>query len=227
MIAVAGAAAGAALIASALWPAAEIALAQAALRGGDRVSHALAVGRTVERIAPAAMLLVLVLRLLSGASRRRTGSRARFRAIAFLVLTFALGPGLLVNGLLKSLSHRPRPLHTAQVMGAGDDYRPFYAFDGGCRRNCSFSSGETAGAFWMVAPALLTPPQVRPAAVAAGLAFGTIAGAMRIAAGAHFLSDVAFSALAALLLILAAYRILRIRDDPQRADALRPPRAEL
>ena len=227
MIAVAGAAAGAALIASALWPAAEIALAQAALRGGDRVSHALAVGRTVERIAPAAMLLALVLRLLSEASLCRAQSRARFRATAFLALTFALGPGLVVNGLLKSVSHRPRPLHTAQVMGAGDDYRPFYAFDGACRRNCSFSSGETAGAFWMVAPALLTPPQVRPAAVAAGLAFGAIAGAIRIAAGAHFLSDVAFSALAALLLILAAYRILHIGDDPQRADALRPPRAEL
>ncbi len=215
------------LIGSALWPAAEIALAQLALRGGDRVAQALAVARSIERITPAAMLLTLALQLLRDASRCRAQSRARFRAIAFLALTFALGPGLVVNGLLKSVSHRPRPLHTAQVMGVGDDYRPFYAFDGACRRNCSFSSGETAGAFWMVAPALLTPPQVRPAAVAAGLAFGAIAGAIRIAAGAHFLSDVAFSALAALLLILVAYRILRIGDDPPRADALRPPRAEL
>ena len=144
-----------------------------------------------------------------------------------LFLTFALGPGLLVNGLLKAHSHRPRPLHTQEVVDSGDAYRPFYAFDGACARNCSFSSGETAAAFWTVAPALLAPPAVRLLAVSAALIFGVAVGAARMMAGAHYLSDVAFSALAVLTLIVGIRRSLRICDFSGGRDALRAARRRL
>lgn len=154
-------------------------------------------------------LLVFALMTKGFAAARHIDARRQFaKSAAFLILTFALGPGLLVNGLLKSSSHRPRPLHTLEVVGNGDPYRPFYAFDGACLRNCSFSSGETAAAFWTVAPALLAPQAMVFPAVGCALLFGTLAGAMRMLVGAHFLSDAAFSALAMLALIAMAGRLL-------------------
>lgn len=137
--------------------------------------------------------------------------------IAILLLTFALGPGLLVNGILKTQSHRPRPIHTIEVSGAGQGYRPFYAFDGDCLRNCSFSSGEAAAAFWTVTPALLVSPGLQLPFVAGALVFGGAVGGLRMLAGAHFLSDVAFSGLAMFLLAYGAIRVAR-RSSEFRSD---------
>jgi membrane-associated phospholipid phosphatase len=138
------------------------------------------------------------------------------RAILFLVLSLALGPGLLVNLVLKEHSHRPRPVQT-QEMGGKWEFRPWYRFDGQCQRNCSFVSGEAASAFWTVAPALLTPPPVRPFAIAVALTFGVATSALRIAFGGHYLSDVLFAGLFTLLIILGLYRFL-IRPERKESD---------
>ncbi len=116
------------------------------------------------------------------------------RALAFLILSFALGPGLLVNGLLKEVSHRPRPVHLREF-GGDKDFRPFYRFDGSCKNNCSFVSGETSSAFWTLAPALLAPPPFQLPAILSAIVLGVLTSLMRLAAGGHFLSDVVFSAL--------------------------------
>ncbi len=144
------------------------------------------------------------------AARGLVLTSAAWRRAIFVVLVLALGPGLAVNAGLKAHSHRPRPLQTLEAAGGDLAFRPFYRFDGGCEKNCSFSSGEAASAFWTTAPALLSPPQLRLAMTAAALAFGVIVSAMRMVAGAHFLSDVAFSALLVLLLTLATRRALRL-----------------
>ena len=65
-----------------------------------------------------------------------------------------------------------------------------------------------AVAFWLLAPALLAPKKFRPFAVAAALLFGVTTAVFRIGQGAHFFSDVAFSALVMSLLIVAVYRRL-------------------
>lgn len=129
------------------------------------------------------------------------------RSVLFLALTLALGPGLLVNGLLKEHSHRPRPGQTAEFNGPWA-FRPFYRFDGACKTNCSFASGETASAFWLVAPASLAPPPYRPAAVAAALVFGAGVAILRMAFGGHYLSDVLAAALLTLAIVAATRRIL-------------------
>jgi membrane-associated phospholipid phosphatase len=138
------------------------------------------------------------------------------RAILFLALSLALGPGLLVNLVLKEHSHRPRPVQT-QEMGGKWEFRPWYRFDGQCQRNCSFVSGEAASAFWTVAPALLTPPPVRPFAVAAALTFGATTSALRMAFGGHYLSDVLLAGLFTLLITLTLYRFL-IRPERKESD---------
>ena len=124
------------------------------------------------------------------------------RAVLVLTLSLAIGPGLLVQAGLKEISHRPRPSKVT-AFGGPDAYRPFTRFDGACPHNCAFASGETAAATWMLAPASLVPPPWRGAALAGAVAFAAATGALRMAFGAHFLSDVCGSALITILVVLA------------------------
>lgn len=122
------------------------------------------------------------------------------RITAYLVLTLALGPGLVVNVILKDSWGRPRP-STIREFGGPDYYVPPLVMTDQCDHNCSFSSGHGALGFWPVALALLAPPAWRPFAVLATLAFGAMVGFVRIAQGGHFLSDVVFSAIVTVAII--------------------------
>jgi lipid A 4'-phosphatase len=128
------------------------------------------------------------------------------RALAFLIVTMIVGPGLVVNLGLKDHAHRPRPTQT-QDYGGPYEFRPWYRFDGGCKKNCSFVSGEASEGFWMIAPASLAPPPIRPLAIAAAIIFGAAASLLRVAAGGHYLSDVILAALITLIIIQIAYRL--------------------
>ncbi|TCT04334.1 phosphatase PAP2 family protein [Aquabacter spiritensis] len=138
------------------------------------------------------------------------------RAAVLLALTMALGPGLVVNGILKEHWGRPRPVHL-ETFGGKDVFNPWYSTEGTCPGNCSFVSGEGALGFWLVAPASLLPPPYRGPAIAAAALFGTAAGGLRIAYGGHFFTDVVFSAVLTLLLIavtrLLLYDRRRAPDD--------------
>ena len=114
------------------------------------------------------------------------------RAALLLVATIALGPGLLTNVLLKNHWHRPRPIDVQQFEG-DEHFTPWWDPRGDCPDNCSFIAGEPSGAFWTLAPAALAPPELRLVAYGAALAFGAGIGMLRIAAGAHFFSDVVFA----------------------------------
>lgn len=126
---------------------------------------------------------------------------------AFIVLSLALGPGLVVNLILKENWGRPRPSTLVEFGGDNTYVRPLLISDQ-CDSNCSFSSGHGALGFWPVALALLAPPAWRPAALAAASVFGVVVGFVRIAQGGHFLSDVAFSAAITISLILVLHRWL-------------------
>lgn len=136
------------------------------------------------------------------------------RAIIFLVATLALGPGLLVNGVLKEISHRPRPEQTRDFGGPWT-FQPYENFGGQCARNCSFVSGEAATAAWTLAPALLAPPPARAFTVAAALLFTLATAGLRMAYGGHYLSDVTFAALFTFLIVLGAYQWYRRPPRPK------------
>ncbi|WP_158807154.1 phosphatase PAP2 family protein [Beijerinckia sp. L45] len=136
----------------------------------------------------------------------------RPRSLVFLVLSFALSPGLLVYGTFKPLAHRPRP-HSVVELGGADTFRPFTRFDGACTHSCSFPSGETAGSLWTIAPASLVPLPWRGVAIAAAILFGAATGLLRIAFGGHFLSDVLGAAFFTLLSVFfARWVVLRKRE---------------
>ncbi|MFG1475209.1 phosphatase PAP2 family protein [Xanthobacter agilis] len=124
------------------------------------------------------------------------------RAAVLLALTMALGPGLVVNGILKQEWGRPRPVHVDDFGGKAE-FRPWYATDGTCPGNCSFVSGEGALGFWLVAPASLLPPgPLRAVALVGAVAFGAAAGGLRITFGGHFFTDVVFSGVLVVLIVV-------------------------
>lgn len=129
------------------------------------------------------------------------------RAIVFLTATMALGPGLLVNVILKDHWDRPRPIDVIEF-GGSEHFMPWWKPGGDCPSNCAFVSGDVAGAFWTIAPAALTPPQYRALAYGVALALGTAMAAFRMMAGAHFASDVIFAGVFTFLIIWLCYALI-------------------
>jgi len=140
------------------------------------------------------------------------------RAALFLIVTLMLGPGLLVNATMKDYWPRSRPIDVPQFNG-DERFVPWWDPRGVCPKNCSFVAGESAGAFWTLAPAALTPPHWRPLAYAAALAFGAAVGALRVAFGGHFFTDVVFAGVFVFLIVCVVYgafyrwRATRVSDQ--------------
>ena len=200
------------LVGLALRPDLDLKAARAFYVGSDHFVGQTRAGTVVRYAAWALPFLVyvgiLAAWVVSNARRRAAPSGL---AVLFLTLSLAIGPGLLVHAGLKELSHRPRP-YNVTAFGGADAFRPFTRFDGACPHNCAFASGETAATTWMLAPASLVPPPWRGAALLAAMAFAATTDVLRMAFGAHFLSDVCGGALITMLVVLAL-RAALLRDD--------------
>jgi len=152
-------------------------------------------------VAPA--VVALVLKLVFPFTRMLMSGRAA----VFLVATLALGPGLLVNVTMKDYWPRSRPIDVPEFAGT-ERFVAWWDPRGVCAKNCSFVAGEAAGAFWTLAPAALAPPLWRPVAYAGAVLFGAAVGALRIAFGGHFLSDVIFAGIVIFLVIWVAHAVI-------------------
>jgi lipid A 4'-phosphatase len=129
------------------------------------------------------------------------------RAALFLSVTLALGPFVVANVILKDHWARMRPADVVQFGGA-DRFTAWWDPTGPCPDNCSFIAGEPSGAFWTLAPAALAPPQWRPLAYAAALAFGAGMGVLRMAGGAHFFTDVVFAGVFMFLVVWTLHGLI-------------------
>jgi membrane-associated PAP2 superfamily phosphatase len=130
-----------------------------------------------------------------------------------LSLVMVLGTGVVVNAILKDNWGRPRPVDTQTFGGAGT-FEPALLPSNQCDSNCSFVSGHAATGFTLLALGLLGAPATRRRWLLWGLAAGLTTGALRIAQGGHFLSDVLFSGLVIWLCgatLRAGYLYLRAR----------------
>lgn len=201
----------AALVVLAMRPDLDLAAARAFYVGHDHFVGQTRAGTLVRYAAWALPFLVYIGSVAAWGLAKARGRRGPSgRAILFLALSLAIGPGLLVHAGLKELSHRPRP-YNVTTFGGPDAYRPFTRFDGACPHNCSFASGETAATAWLLAPASLVPPPWQGLALAGAVAFAATTGLLRMAFGAHFLSDVCGGALTTMLVVLAL-RAALVRD---------------
>jgi len=191
----------------ALAPEIDIIVARAFFRDGAFIAASTPAGDAARTLFWDAPYVALAL-CLGAYGLRRIGRIKRGpdgRAVIFVVAALALGPGLLLNGLFKEHTGRPRPVFTAQFGGPWA-FRPFYDVRGECPTNCSFASGEAGTSAWTLAPALLTPPPARAVAVAAALLLTLATGILRMAFGGHYLSDVTLAALFTFVIVLGLYR---------------------
>jgi membrane-associated PAP2 superfamily phosphatase len=129
------------------------------------------------------------------------------RAALFLIATMALAPGLLVNVVLKDHWGRPRPIDVTQF-GGDEHFVAWWDPRGDCPKNCAFVSGDVAGTAWILAPAVLAPPQWRAAAYGAALALTAGMAAIRVMAGGHFVSDTIFAGVFTFLIIWIAHGLI-------------------
>ncbi|TPW33656.1 phosphatase PAP2 family protein [Martelella alba] len=158
----------------------------------------------------------LLIRLIVIQLRRGRGyDSALARRIMAGIVSLLLGPALLVNGILKEFSHRPRPRNT-DLFGGTLGFVPAGDFSGACGSNCSFISGEAAGAGWVFCFALfLLPSRVRTALMPPLIAAALIAPAMRVAFGGHYFSDTALGWLSSVVIFLGIWYLFT-RNEAER-----------
>lgn len=162
--------------------------------------------RRVFHVLPAVAIGVVALHMaiLAVAGRRFGDATQRLRLT--LVTTFALGPGLVVNVLLKDHWGRPRPRAT-DLYGGVSPFVPAGAISHYCASNCSFVSGEAAGVFMLPLLALLAPPSLRRPLFLLLVATAALVALLRVAFGAHWLSDAVLGGLSTWVVfaVLAAW----------------------
>lgn len=131
------------------------------------------------------------------------------RHIIYLTTTLLVGPGVIVETLLKPNWGRARPKDIT-AFGGDAAYTWPWQIAQECASNCSFVSGHAAIAFWLSAYAFLLPLRWRAAGLAATLVFGFAVGFVRIAQGGHFFSDIAAAGFIVLLMnVLFARSLLK------------------
>ena len=156
----------------------------------------------VKLVAIASLLVLLAAILLP-----RFPASISLCAPIFLVSTLILGPGVLVNTILKDNWGRPRP-NTVDVFGGEAPFIGVWRITDHCARNCSFVSGEGAASFWLVALAFLAPAAWRWGMLAAIVPIFLALSVNRVAFGGHFLSDTMLAWGLTLLVILGVYAAL-------------------
>ncbi len=153
--------------------------------------------------------------VLAGFTGRRSPAR-RWHGV-FVLLAIAIGPGIIVNSVLKDHWGRPRPRDLAVYGGTMTYVAPWMPSRQGGK---SFPCGHCSVGFlyatgWWIWRR--THPRRAAASLAAGLALGALLGAGRLAAGGHFVSDTVWAGLIALgTAHVLYYHVLRI---PAREDS--------
>lgn len=129
----------------------------------------------------------------------------------FLLLVLFIGPGLVINGVLKTCWGRPRPTQITEF--GGDKEFVNAGFFGNAGHNSSFPCGHASIAFYAIVPGFhFLKQQKRKLAITffiLGTLFGAFVGTARILQGGHFLSDVFWSAGIVYLTAAGFYPILK------------------
>lgn len=166
------------------------------------------IGILIPRLMVAAMLGFLIARLFWPQIK----CYAPLSKILFLGLTAILGPGLLVNLILKAHWGRARPIQT-DLFGGDWPFSEVWVIANNCQSNCSFVSGEGAMSFWMVATLILLPLALRKKALIGLGIFALLISFNRIAFGGHYLSDILLSWALTAWIMIAVWQLTKMLTD--------------
>jgi len=136
------------------------------------------------------------------------------RPAMLMVFVVLFGPGILVNLILKDQWGRPRPREITVFAGQEEYCQVAVPNFGG--EGKSFPCGHCAIAFYLAVPYLFLRKKYPFWAftfLILGLSYGFLMGTARIMAGAHFLSDVIWSAGAVWAIALLGMYLLKV-DKP-------------
>jgi len=154
------------------------------------------------------MSLLSIFVLIAGFRRYRF---VKFRKIALLfLLTLAIGPGLIVHGVFKEHWGRPRP---HDIIEFGGTFAHKEVLQPSSGRGKSFPSGHASLGFMLLVPYFFlrkSSPKIALSFLALGLGFGILRGVGRMAQGAHFATDVLWSAGLVYLTGLGMYYLLKM-----------------
>lgn len=142
--------------------------------------------------------------------RLRSAFGVSLRHALIPLITYGLGVGLIVNLVLKETFGRARPRDTLGL-GGDQSFSAVWEISEACASNCSFTSGEAAGAMAMLSVLYLIPAEQRALRRFSSISLGLLAGALslnRIAFGGHYLSDTILSILIVSLVMIAAKLVL-------------------
>lgn len=117
----------------------------------------------------------------------------------YIILSIAIGPGLLVNHIFKENFGRARPAQITNFNGNKNFTKAFW-ISNECDHNCSFSSGHAAMGYSFTCLAYICSPIFFTRIYSAALILGSLVGISRILMGGHFLSDVLTSCFVILII---------------------------
>lgn len=155
----------------------------------------------------APILIVALFQILRGSVRKRSLAFACARRAWFMLVGLVIGPGLVVNVLLKNEWGRPRPVQV-ESFGGDAPYVPVWQISDWCDRNCSFVSGEASSAAWMVAALVLVPERWRRIVAVPVVIYAVALSLNRVAFGGHFLSDVMLSWAITAVIMASLHRLM-------------------
>lgn len=173
--------------------------------------------RELNTIVITVVATALVLSIIIKLATPDRPSPIRPQVSLFILVTLLAGTVLVVNGIFKTFSGRPRP-QGVDLFGGDVPFVPVWHFGGECPRNCSFVSGEGSSAFWIFAIWMAAPPEVRRRTFVPAVVYVGAVSLNRIAFGAHFLSDVLMSWGLMALIIALAWRYLVVRPPAWLSD---------
>jgi len=166
----------------------------------------------VDMVLKFGFLIALVGYLIICALRIKIPSELHKKLI-FLFGTAFIAELIIINWILKNHWGRPRPVQVDQFGGSiVTHFEPAGRISHECIQNCSFSSGHAGIAACVGLLAIFLPPRWRPLFLGLTVIFVVVVGFMRMARGAHFLSDVTISPLIVLATAMVVKDLLRLKS---------------
>lgn len=163
--------------------------------------------------------IVLIISFLPTRFNKLSTFKTWRRPAACLVLTMAIGAGLIVHAILKDHWGRPRPRQITEFSGT-QMFRPFYQPNifNQPEPSKSFSCGHCSMGFYFFALALvgrrLHKKTLFLSALTLAIVLGSLLSLTRIAQGGHFFSDTLITALVMWLTAYACDRWLYSLRSP-------------
>lgn len=171
---------------------------------------------------PALAVSLWALALFLRSFKSATAARNR-RLSAYLLLVMLVGPGLIVNSILKDNWGRPRPRDLIEF-GGRHAYEAPLSYNSETNGK-SFPCGHATMGFYFFAPALVLGIKRRSFGkllFGFAIVYGSLIGLVRIMQGGHFLSDVIFAGAIVYLCSCWLWRLLKLDIDPHPAPKWNP-----